>query len=64
MYPNYRYISSTTKCLLNDNEIKDELNEFYLTVLDFRKNKNFKLLEELNKDKVEILLNPYCELGC
>ena len=63
-YPNYRYISSTTKCLLDNNEIKDELDEFYLTVLDFRKNKNFKFLEELNKDKVEILLNPYCGLGC
>lgn len=64
LYPNYKYISSTTKCLLDENFIKYELDKFYLTVLDYRKNKNFKLLEQLDKNKVEILLNPYCGLGC
>lgn len=63
-YPNYNYISSTTKCLLDEDNIKNELNKYYLTVLDYRKNKNFKLLNELNPERIELLLNPYCGVGC
>ena len=63
-YPDYKIISSTTKCLLNKDEIKEEVSKYYLTVLDYRKNKDFTFLKDLTKNKVEILLNPSCPLSC
>lgn len=63
-YPDYKIISSTTKCLLNKDEIKEEVSKYYLTVLDYRKNKDFAFLKDLTKNKVEILLNPSCPLSC
>lgn len=63
-YPNFKYISSTTKCLLDNNEIKNELDKYYLTVLDFRKNRDYDFLKTLDKSKVEILINAYCDEMC
>ena len=44
-YPNYKYISSTTKCLIDNEKIKEESNYYYLTVLDYRKNTEIEFLK-------------------
>ena len=64
-YPNFRYISSTTKCIIDIDEFNKELDKYYLTVMDYRKNndKDFHNLIR-NKKKVEILLNAYCSPKC
>lgn len=64
-YPNFKYISSTTKCILDIDEFNQELDKYYLTVMDYRKNadKEFhKLIKD--KDKVELLINAYCSPKC
>ena len=64
-YPNFKYLSSTTKCIVNENEIKEESNKYYLTVLDYRKNIDFDFLKSLkNPDKYELLINAYCSPNC
>lgn len=63
-YPNFKYLSSTTKCLLNENDIINESEKYYLTVLDYRHNHNIELLKKLNPEKIEILINPYCGTSC
>ena len=64
-FPNFKYISSTTKCLLSDDEIEKESEKYYLTVLDYRKNINKDYLYGLkNPEKYEILLNAYCNPNC
>ena len=66
-FPNYRYISSTTKCL-DKNEQKNELNkDYYMVCLDYNHNKNFEFLNSLNKDekeKTEFLVNALCPSNC
>lgn len=63
---NYKYISSTTKRLLNKDKQKKELEEdYYLVVLDYDYNKDFDFLQSIeNKDKCEILCNPVCVANC
>ena len=64
-FPNFKYISSTTKCLLKKEDIEKEIEKYYLTVLDYRKNIDFNFLQNLNnKDKYEILINAYCSPSC
>lgn len=64
-YPNYKYLSSTTKCLLKKEDIIKESENYYLTVLDYRKNIDFNFLESLsNPEKYEILINAYCHPKC
>lgn len=68
-YPQYSYISSTTKCLLNKEKIIEELNndEFKMVCLDYNLNKNFELLDNLTeqqKSKTEFLINAICPPGC
>lgn len=64
-YPNFKYISSTTKCILNNDEINNECEKYDLVVLDYRKNadkeshKQFKYI-----DKLELLINAYCSPDC
>lgn len=67
-YPNFNYISSTTKCLTSPQAFKDELNKNYSMVcMDYNLNKNQKMLnsipEEL-RDKCEFLINAICPPGC
>ena len=65
VFPNFKYISSTTKCLLNDTEIEKESEKYYLTVLDYRKNMDKNYLYSLkNPERYEILLNAYCNPLC
>ena len=68
-YPTFTsFISSTTKCLTNFEEVKKELenSEYIMTCLDYNMNKNkkiFKLPLELIQ-KSEILCNAICAPGC
>lgn len=68
-YPNYHFISSTTKCLTNLEEVKTEINNpnYDLICLDYNLNKNKNFLESLSqeeKDKTELLVNAICGPGC
>ena len=64
-YPNFKYISSTTKCLLDNNSIVTEAEKYDLTVLDYRCNRDIELLQSLkDKDKYELLINAYCNPNC
>lgn len=62
----YRYISSTTKRLLNTTRQTEELTkDYFLIVLDYDHNKNFEYLQSIqNKEKCELLINPVCSPRC
>lgn len=68
-YPNFSFISSTTKCIMNKQEVKNELaKEDYAKVcLDYNFNKNIDFLKsftEIEKSKTELLINPICGAYC
>lgn len=68
-YPNYNFISSTTKCLTNKNDLKNELNrnDFTKVCLDYNFNKNIDFLKTFTpreKKQSEFLINPICGAGC
>lgn len=68
-YPAYSFISSTTKCITNLEDVRKELNEtqFKMICLDYNVNKKLDFLDSLpieTKDKVEILTNAICPPGC
>lgn len=67
-YPNFGYISSTTKCLTAPDALRAELDKDYKMVCwDYNLNKNQKLLESIpadKKDKCEFLCNAICPPGC
>lgn len=68
-FPEFYFVSSTTKVLTDFNDLRDEINrpEFRYVVPDFRLNRDFKnlnLLNENEKAKVEFLCNECCNPGC
>ena len=64
-YPNYKYISSTTKCLLKNEDIVAESEKYYKTVLDYRKNRDMNFLASLeHPERYEILINAWCDPEC
>ena len=65
-YPTYKLISSTTKCITDNNEAINEINKDYImTVIDYNYNKDMDFLQAIeNKDKVELLINPVCHPHC
>ena len=68
-YPDFYYVSSTTKVLTEFEALKKELDrkEFLYVVPDFRLNKAFSRLAALSqteKNKVEFLCNECCWIGC
>ena len=68
-YPNFYFVSSTTKVLTDFEELKRELNrdDFKFVVPDFRLNKEFDKLDSLTeaqKNKVEFLCNECCWYDC
>lgn len=64
-YPNYKYILSTTRCERDINKINQYTNEYHLVVTDYRDNDNFEFLEKIEKkDKIELLINAYCNPNC
>lgn len=68
-YPEFYFVSSTTKVLTDFTELRAELNrpEFRFVVPDFRLNKEFShwdMLPEELKQKVEFLCNECCWFDC
>lgn len=67
-YPSYAIISSTTKCLKNSEDVLNEISKDYkLICLEHSLNKNVQLLNNIPQEyrnKVEILVNPICKIGC
>lgn len=68
-YQNLYFISSTTKVITDFNQFTKELNrpEFSYVVPDFRLNKDLSelnLLSQVQKDKVEFLVNECCSPCC
>lgn len=68
-YPEFYFVSSTTKVLTNFNDLQTELNrkDFQYVVPDFRLNKKMNMLNTLTvyqKQKVEFLCNECCSFEC
>lgn len=68
-YPEFYFVSSTTKVLTDFDDLKAELDrdDFEYVVPDFRLNKKLNQLNELpqsKKDKVEFLCNECCSFRC
>lgn len=68
-YPEFYFVSSTTKVLTEFSQLEEELNreEFQYVVPDFRLNKEISKLENLSNDqkrKVEFLCNECCSVTC
>ena len=65
-YPKYNFVSSTTKCITDFEELKKELKKDYKrVVLDYNFNKQFDILEQIEeKEKCEILINAVCIPNC
>lgn len=63
-YPDFKYISSTTKCILDKEQVINEGKKYYLTVLDYRFNRNIDFLKILKPEQYEILINPSCGVNC
>jgi len=69
VYPNLYYISSTTKVITDRSLLKSEVDrpEFHYVVPDFRLNHDYALFETLTlqeRDKLELLCNECCFIGC
>ena len=68
-YPNYYFVSSTTKVITDFEQFKAELDreDFRYVVPDFRLNRQFDKLNVLTneqKQKAEFLCNECCWFGC
>lgn len=64
-YPQYRLISSTTKCLNKMESIKEELDKDYaLIVIDNSFNNTGELWKLTPKERCELLINSYCRDNC
>ena len=66
-YPDFEYISSTTKRIVSLEGIEEELSKDYkLVVLDYDLNHNEEVLEELKPyaDRIEILADEICFPNC
>lgn len=67
-YPQYSFISSTTKCLNRPEDSRNELQKDYKYIcLDYNLNHNETFIKSLSQDlipKVEILVNAICPPGC
>jgi collagenase-like PrtC family protease len=64
-YPNYKLISSTTKCLSDMELIQKELEkDYHLVVLDSAMNNTDALFALDHRDKIELIVNHYCADNC
>lgn len=68
-YPEFYFVSSTTKVITDFESLRAELNrpEFRYVVPDFRLNRNldkWETLSDTQKEKVEFLCNECCWFGC
>jgi hypothetical protein len=64
-YPNYKIVSSTTKCLYDLDLIQKELEkDYHLVVLDSSLNNTEQLFSLDHKEKIELIVNHYCADSC
>ncbi len=66
-YPNYKFISSTTKRIVDLDSLKKELEkDYFMCVLDYDMNHNEDVLKALEPEasRVEILVDEVCFPGC
>jgi collagenase-like PrtC family protease len=64
-YPDYKIISSTTKCLYDLERIQEELEkDYHLVVLDSAMNNTEELFRLDHKEKIELIVNHYCADNC
>ncbi len=64
-YPNFKLISSTTKCLKTVEEVKQELDkDYYLVVLDSTLNKDEDIFKLEKRDRLELLVDHGCRVDC
>lgn len=66
-YPNYKIVSSTTKRILNTEQLMEEIKkDYYLVVLDYDLNHEEKVIEQLlpHAGRIEILVNETCQPHC
>ena len=65
-YPLYQFVSSTTKCITDFNDLEKELNlDYERVVLDYNFNRKFKSLKNIEKkNKCELLINAVCSQEC
>ncbi|MBQ8139253.1 MAG: hypothetical protein IJ195_07360 [Lachnospiraceae bacterium] len=66
-YPNFKFISSTTKRITSAEKLKEELDkDYFMVVLDYDLNHNEEVLKSLEPvaDRVEILVDEICFPGC
>jgi collagenase-like PrtC family protease len=64
-YPDYKIISSTTKCLYDMDAIRAELEkDYHLVVLDSAMNNTDELFSLDYHDKIELIVNHYCADNC
>lgn len=66
-YPNFKYISSTTKRITTLEGMKKELERgYFMVVLDYDLNHNRQVLDDLAEEagRIEILVDEVCFPGC
>lgn len=64
-YPDFKIISSTTKCLKTIEEVEKELDkDYYLVVLDSSLNNDPGIFDIKKRDRLEVLVNHSCRVDC
>lgn len=64
-YPNFKIISSTTKCLRTFDLVEKELDkDYYLVVLDSALNKDDRVFTLEKRDRLELLVDHGCRMNC
>lgn len=64
-YPNFKLISSTTKCLMSLDQINAELDkDYYLVVLDSSLNNKEEIFTIPKRDRLEVLVDHGCRVDC
>lgn len=64
-YKSYSYILSTTKGIIDNNDIEKLCEKYDLVIPDYKINNKFEILENIkDKSKIELLLNAYCSEDC
>lgn len=64
-YPDYKIISSVTKCIKTVEGVEEELKkDYYLVVLDSSLNKDERIFQIEGRDRLELLVDHACRLNC
>lgn len=64
-YPDFKIISSTTKCLRTIEDVETELDkDYYLVVLDSSLNNDPRIFDIKRRDRLEVLVDHGCMVNC